>query len=152
MLIWSLSCTEILSQTIFSWASEREQIRQVLSTKAFTRVGLTYVPIVLMVWLAGIFTFFSIPLQVYMIDFGLAKKYRDSSTHQHIPYRWYVAVHQSMTLMAAVNLFFFFFRIWIYDIGVVLPDVCYTLVLVNIWWMDMNHEDLVRHTIWICPA
>ncbi|OAY27107.1 casein kinase 1-like protein 1 [Manihot esculenta] len=25
--------------------------------------------------------------QVYMIDFGLAKKYRDSSTHQHIPYR-----------------------------------------------------------------
>ncbi|CAI9767140.1 unnamed protein product [Fraxinus pennsylvanica] len=25
--------------------------------------------------------------QVYIIDFGLAKKYRDSSTHQHIPYR-----------------------------------------------------------------
>ncbi|GAA0173599.1 non-receptor serine/threonine protein kinase [Lithospermum erythrorhizon] len=25
--------------------------------------------------------------QVYMIDFGLAKKYRDSSSHQHIPYR-----------------------------------------------------------------
>ncbi|XP_057535551.1 uncharacterized protein LOC130813719 [Amaranthus tricolor] len=25
--------------------------------------------------------------QVYMIDFGLAKKYRDSNTHQHIPYR-----------------------------------------------------------------
>ncbi|XP_004241866.1 casein kinase 1-like protein 2 [Solanum lycopersicum] len=25
--------------------------------------------------------------QVYVIDFGLAKKYRDSSTHQHIPYR-----------------------------------------------------------------
>ncbi|GAU34795.1 hypothetical protein TSUD_205990 [Trifolium subterraneum] len=25
--------------------------------------------------------------QVYAIDFGLAKKYRDSSTHQHIPYR-----------------------------------------------------------------
>ncbi|KAF7022649.1 hypothetical protein CFC21_035332 [Triticum aestivum] len=25
--------------------------------------------------------------QVYMIDFGLAKKYRDTSTHQHIPYR-----------------------------------------------------------------
>uniref|UniRef100_A0A7N0TU55 non-specific serine/threonine protein kinase n=1 Tax=Kalanchoe fedtschenkoi TaxID=63787 RepID=A0A7N0TU55_KALFE len=25
--------------------------------------------------------------QVYMIDFGLAKKYRDSATHQHIPYR-----------------------------------------------------------------
>lgn len=24
---------------------------------------------------------------VYMIDFGLAKKYRDSKTHQHIPYR-----------------------------------------------------------------
>ncbi|TYH08418.1 hypothetical protein ES288_A07G013500v1 [Gossypium darwinii] len=25
--------------------------------------------------------------QVYIIDYGLAKKYRDSSTHQHIPYR-----------------------------------------------------------------
>ncbi|KAL5579442.1 hypothetical protein UlMin_011884 [Ulmus minor] len=25
--------------------------------------------------------------QVYVIDFGLAKKYRDASTHQHIPYR-----------------------------------------------------------------
>ncbi|KAK3007441.1 hypothetical protein RJ639_014988 [Escallonia herrerae] len=25
--------------------------------------------------------------QVYVIDFGLAKKYRDSSTHAHIPYR-----------------------------------------------------------------
>ncbi|CAA7029296.1 unnamed protein product [Microthlaspi erraticum] len=24
--------------------------------------------------------------QVYIIDFGLAKKYRDSSTHRHIPY------------------------------------------------------------------
>ncbi|KAL9319728.1 hypothetical protein ACSQ67_011567 [Phaseolus vulgaris] len=26
--------------------------------------------------------------QWFMIDFGLAKKYRDSSTHQHIPYRY----------------------------------------------------------------
>ncbi|KAG0486842.1 hypothetical protein HPP92_008937 [Vanilla planifolia] len=26
-------------------------------------------------------------LKVYIIDFGLAKKYRDFSTHQHIPYR-----------------------------------------------------------------
>ncbi|XP_057536789.1 casein kinase 1-like protein 2 [Amaranthus tricolor] len=25
--------------------------------------------------------------QVYLIDFGLAKKYRDTTTHQHIPYR-----------------------------------------------------------------
>ncbi|KAG5000643.1 Casein kinase 1-like protein 2 [Glycine soja] len=25
--------------------------------------------------------------QVYIIDFGLAKKYRDTTTHQHIPYR-----------------------------------------------------------------
>ena len=24
---------------------------------------------------------------VYMIDFGLAKKYRDPKTHQHIPYK-----------------------------------------------------------------
>lgn len=26
-------------------------------------------------------------VQVYIIDFGLAKKYRDPTTHQHIPYR-----------------------------------------------------------------
>jgi serine/threonine protein kinase len=25
--------------------------------------------------------------QVYLIDFGLGKKYRDSKTHQHIPYK-----------------------------------------------------------------
>jgi casein kinase 1 alpha len=25
--------------------------------------------------------------QVFLIDFGLAKKYRDSRTRQHIPYR-----------------------------------------------------------------
>jgi serine/threonine protein kinase len=24
---------------------------------------------------------------VYLIDFGLSKKYRDSKTHQHIPYK-----------------------------------------------------------------
>ena len=27
-------------------------------------------------------------LQVYIIDFGLAKKYRDLQTHRHIPYRY----------------------------------------------------------------
>lgn len=26
--------------------------------------------------------------QVYVIDFGLAKRYRDSATNRHIPYRW----------------------------------------------------------------
>jgi serine/threonine protein kinase len=26
-------------------------------------------------------------VQVYLIDYGLAKKYRDSKTRQHIPYR-----------------------------------------------------------------
>lgn len=26
--------------------------------------------------------------QVYIIDFGLAKRYRDSTTNRHIPYRW----------------------------------------------------------------
>lgn len=25
--------------------------------------------------------------QLYMIDYGLAKKYRDSKTHRHIPFR-----------------------------------------------------------------
>lgn len=27
-------------------------------------------------------------MQVYIIDFGLAKKYRDLQTHKHIPYRY----------------------------------------------------------------
>lgn len=26
-------------------------------------------------------------VQVYIIDYGLAKKYRDLQTHKHIPYR-----------------------------------------------------------------
>jgi hypothetical protein len=26
-------------------------------------------------------------MQVYIIDYGLAKKYRDLQTHKHIPYR-----------------------------------------------------------------
>lgn len=26
-------------------------------------------------------------IQVYIIDYGLAKKYRDLHTHKHIPYR-----------------------------------------------------------------
>ena len=29
---------------------------------------------------------------VYIIDFGLAKKYRDARTHQHIPYRYLFAI------------------------------------------------------------
>ncbi|GAB2281333.1 hypothetical protein Dimus_039462 [Dionaea muscipula] len=29
----------------------------------------------------------SVGQQVYIIDFGLAKKYRDLQTHKHIPYR-----------------------------------------------------------------
>ncbi|WZZ69927.1 hypothetical protein YC2023_081297 [Brassica napus] len=33
--------------------------------------------------------------QVYIIDFGLAKKYRDSSTHRHIPYRLYAQARLS---------------------------------------------------------
>ena len=28
-------------------------------------------------------------MQVYVIDFGLAKKYRDLQTHKHIPYRYF---------------------------------------------------------------
>ena len=32
--------------------------------------------------------FLTFCLKVYIIDFGLAKKYRDNTTHQHIPYRW----------------------------------------------------------------
>jgi len=28
-----------------------------------------------------------LPLQVFLIDYGLAKKYRDNRTRQHIPYR-----------------------------------------------------------------
>ena len=33
-------------------------------------------------------------LQVYIIDFGLAKKYRDLQTHKHIPYRYlHISLH-----------------------------------------------------------
>lgn len=30
--------------------------------------------------------------QVYIIDFGLAKRYRDATTNRHIPYRYSIAV------------------------------------------------------------
>ncbi|KAG6467285.1 hypothetical protein ZIOFF_074895 [Zingiber officinale] len=37
--------------------------------------------------------------QVYIIDFGLAKKYRDTSTHQHIPYRQrHTLIHEILLL------------------------------------------------------
>lgn len=29
---------------------------------------------------------------MYIIDFGLAKKYRDLQTHRHIPYRWFMVL------------------------------------------------------------
>ena len=31
--------------------------------------------------------------QVYVIDFGLAKKFRDQRTHQHIPYRCFAVFY-----------------------------------------------------------
>lgn len=31
-----------------------------------------------------------IPYQVYIIDFGLAKRYRDATTNRHIPYRYFL--------------------------------------------------------------
>ena len=34
----------------------------------------------------GVFTVMFV-VQVFLIDFGLAKKYRDNRTRQHIPYR-----------------------------------------------------------------
>ena len=37
-------------------------------------------------------TFCLIRLQVYIIDYGLAKKYRDLQTHKHIPYRYILSL------------------------------------------------------------
>ena len=34
---------------------------------------------------------------VYVIDFGLAKKFRDQRTHQHIPYRYIIIEIKSFT-------------------------------------------------------
>lgn len=36
---------------------------------------------------SGQYVLLPLNLQVYMIDFGLAKKYRDPKSHIHIPYR-----------------------------------------------------------------
>ena len=44
---------------------------------------------------------------VYIIDFGLAKKYRDARTHQHIPYR----ENKNLTGMRALYLFLGWFSI-----------------------------------------
>lgn len=39
--------------------------------------------------LRSVLNVMGIVLQVYIIDFGLAKKYRDLQTHKHIPYRYF---------------------------------------------------------------
>ena len=36
--------------------------------------------------------------QVYVIDFGLAKKFRDQRTHQHIPYRCFAVTVATLTM------------------------------------------------------
>lgn len=36
-------------------------------------------------------------LQVYIIDYGLAKKYKDLQTHKHIPYRWSILIDEVLT-------------------------------------------------------
>lgn len=44
--------------------------------------------------------------QVYIIDFGLAKRYRDATTNRHIPYRYFF--------------FLFFFLFWFMDICMII--------------------------------
>jgi len=54
--------------------------------------------------------------QVYVIDFGLAKRYRDSTTNRHIPYRWAKIVNH----IFLPELSFFCFSVFIHFRFVVL--------------------------------
>lgn len=47
--------------------------------------------------------------QVYVIDFGLAKRYRDSTTNRHIPYRSANDVETYFFLNYQIFSFFFQF-------------------------------------------
>ncbi|KAL9260255.1 Casein kinase 1-like protein [Drosera capensis] len=55
--------------------------------------------------------------QVYMIDFGLAKKYRDLQTHRHIPYSYYGSklkclLRNDQWFMGALSIRPIFFSLW----------------------------------------
>ncbi|KAM0034300.1 putative protein kinase CK1-CK1 family [Helianthus debilis subsp. tardiflorus] len=43
--------------------------------------------------------------QVYIIDYGLAKKYRDFQTHKHIPYRYWISLCKNLSENDVILLF-----------------------------------------------
>lgn len=86
---------------------------------------------------------------VYIIDFGLAKKYRDGRTHKHIPYREnknltgtarfvysiYNFICINILIVISALVFFFFFK----------KKSIYALidmrVLIHIWELN-NHDEM----------
>lgn len=62
---------QVMMHVFFSFFSLRMYIRLSLLLSTFFFLGLTCL----------------FACQVYIIDFGLAKRYRDSTTNRHIPYR-----------------------------------------------------------------
>ena len=78
--------------------------------------------------------------QVYIIDYGLAKKYRDLQTHKHIPYRFANSTHLNSWIHFANNCIriCFYFpakSAWSYVLN---DNEASTVLAVVLWWHDAH--------------
>lgn len=63
------------------------------ANQVLSDMKLRFIAIFVFVFYFDVFLWMFSWKQVYIIDFGLAKRYRDTATHQHIPYRLVFFTH-----------------------------------------------------------
>lgn len=84
---------------------------------------------------------------VYIIDFGLAKKYRDGRTHKHIPYRENKNltgtarfVYQCINFISIIPSYINFCLVFLKKKKYQLNGLIDTRVLIHIWELN-NHDE-----------